>query len=180
MTEEIIIAGFGGQGILSLGMILAQTGMMENLYVTWLPSYGPEMRGGTAYCSTVISKNEIGSPLASNPNVLFVFNRQSLEKFEKDVVEGGLIVYNTSIVDKAPTRTDVNVLAIPASEIADELGSVKYANSVVIGAFIEFTKSFEKESVFSALPYQIKKNELIPVNEKAILKGIEYVQKNIL
>ena len=123
MTElNILLAGFGGQGILFTGKVIAYAGLMEDMEVSWLPSYGPEMRGGTANCSVCLSDNKIGSPLVTNPDVLVAMNLPSLEKFENDVVPGGLIIIDSSIIDKKVEREDVKVIYIPASEIAEKAG----------------------------------------------------------
>ncbi|MDO9547830.1 MAG: thiamine pyrophosphate-dependent enzyme, partial [Candidatus Marinimicrobia bacterium] len=125
INEEIKVAGFGGQGVLSLGTVLSEMGMRHNYEVSWLPSYGPEMRGGTANCSVKISKKKIGSPLVANPTILIAMNRPSLDKFENDVVSGGLIMYDDSLIDRKPVRDDVDILPIPATKLADELGNTK-------------------------------------------------------
>lgn len=172
---KIKIAGFGGQGILLLGLTLAQAGMLEEYYVSWLPSYGPEMRGGTANCHVNISEHEIASPLVSIPTVLIVMNRPSLEKFEATVKPGGVIFYDNSLIDIEPSRKDVEVIAVPATKIADEIGSTKVANMVMLGAYIGYTGILTKESVFDALDITVKRKELNELNRMAIEAGIKYV-----
>jgi 2-oxoisovalerate ferredoxin oxidoreductase beta subunit len=174
-SARIIIAGFGGQGILLLGVGLAQAGMQAGYQVSWIPSYGPEMRGGTANCHVNLSDKRIGSPIVSKPDVLIVMNLPSLDKFEDSVQTGGLIVYDTSLIKRAPRRTDVSALGVPATEIADELGNARVANMVMLGALIAETAIMDKEVVFDALPDFIKRKNLIPLNRQAIEKGIEFV-----
>jgi Pyruvate/2-oxoacid:ferredoxin oxidoreductase gamma subunit len=142
------LAGFGGQGVLMLGLMLAQAGMRTGYNVSWIPSYGPEMRGGTANCHVNLSRRRIGSPLVSRPTVLVAMNLPSLEKFENEVAPGGLILYDASLINRPPRRTDVKVLVIPATEIADSLGNARIANMVILGAFITFTRILTKESIF--------------------------------
>ena len=175
-NPRIKIAGFGGQGVLLLGEALAESGMKAGYQVTWLPSYGPEMRGGTANCQVIISDERIGSPLVSTPDVLIAMNRPSLERFEPDVREGGLIIYNSSLIDIEPQRRDVEVIAIPATEIADELGNTWVANMVVLGSYVAKTGILTKEAITSAFPVFIKRKNLIPLNEEAVQKGIDWVK----
>ena len=170
-------AGFGGQGILLLGLGLAQTGMMEGYNVSWIPSYGPEMRGGTANCHIHVSEDPIGSPLVPFPSVLIAMNRPSLEKFENDVVEGGLIIYDSSLIDIEPTRKDVDVMAIPATKIADDLGNTRIANMVVLGAFIGFTGTLNLDTVDETLKHIISRKRLIDLNKEAVKKGFEFAKK---
>ncbi len=174
---EIKAAGFGGQGILLLGVGMAQAGMMEGYNVSWIPSYGPEMRGGTANCHVHISEKPVGSPLVADPSVLIAMNRPSLEKFEKDVKSGGLIIYDSSLIDITPERKDVEIMAIPATKIADELGNTRVANMVVLGAYLGYTGALSKESVFATLNYIISRKRLIEVNQQAVEKGIEFGKK---
>ncbi len=176
-NPKFIIAGFGGQGVLMLGLGLAQAGMEAGYQVSWIPSYGPEMRGGTANCHVNLSTERIGSPTVSQPSLLIAMNAPSLDKFEKQVVKNGMILYNTSMIDKKPERSDTESVGIPATEIADELGNTRVANMVVLGAYIGLTGILDKKTLFQALPKFIKRNAMIPLNEKAIEKGIEFVQK---
>ena len=141
------VAGFGGQGVLLLGLVLAQAGMLARRQVSWIPSYGPEMRGGTANCSVTISDEEIGSPLIEHPTALVAMNGPSLEKFGDDVAPGGTIFYNSSMIDKAPTRGDVTSIPVPANEIADRLGNPRVANMVMLGAMLASGCVLSKEAV---------------------------------
>lgn len=175
---EIKIAGFGGQGVLSLGVALAQSAMLQEYHVSWIPSYGPEMRGGTANCMVQMKNKDIGSPVVSRPDVLIAFNRPSLEKFQHDVKPGGLIIYDSSLIDIKPDRDDVVSLPLPATKIADELGNTRVANMVTIGAFLEKTGLLDKETVNQAMPAFIARERLIPLNKEALEKGIEYVKQN--
>jgi len=177
-TQLIRIAGFGGQGALSAGIIMADCAMDENLHVSWIPSYGPEMRGGTANCHVIISNKRIGSPLTTHPNVLIVMNGPSLDTFEKDIIPGGLIIVNSSIIDHKSTRKDVNVLYIPMTQIASDLGLMLAANMVALGAYLEYTKIMSIDALFEVLPYTIRKKELIEVNRKAVEAGASYVRTN--
>jgi len=174
LTEEIKIAGFGGQGVLSLGKVLAEMAMRHDYHVSWLPSYGPEMRGGTANCSVKIATRKIGTPLIANPTVLIAMNRPSLDKFENDVVPGGLIIYDDSIIDRQPVRTDVTVLAIPATQMADELGNSKAANMIIAGALIEHQKIMHMEIVLDTLGDVLKRKNLIELNQQAVRKGAAF------
>ena len=140
MNEEIIIAGFGGQGILSMGSILSYSGIIENREVSWMPSYGPEMRGGTAYCTVVINDRPIGSPIIRNPMHLVAMNRPSLEKFAPRVKPGGIIFINSSLIPVSSNRQDVDELKVPATEIAKGLGSERVANIVALSAFVARSK----------------------------------------
>jgi 2-oxoisovalerate ferredoxin oxidoreductase beta subunit len=178
ITEpEIKIAGFGGQGVLSLGVALAQSAMLQNYKVSWIPSYGPEMRGGTANCMVQMKHKDIGSPVVSRPDVLIAFNRPSLEKFQHDVKPGGLIIYDSSLIDIKPERDDVTVLPLPATKLADELGNTRVANMVTVGAFLELTGLLDKQAVVQAMPVFISRERLIPLNEKAVEKGMEFIRQ---
>ncbi|MBD3289467.1 2-ketoisovalerate ferredoxin oxidoreductase [candidate division KSB1 bacterium] len=177
-TQFMKIAGFGGQGVLSAGVVMAACAMNENLEVTWIPSYGPEMRGGTANCSVILSNSRIGSPLTTNPNVLIVMNGPSLDAFEDDVQPNGLIIVNTSIVDRRVKRDDVDVLYIPLTEIASGLGLTAAANMVCLGAYLEYTKLIDYKSLFEIVPLAIKKKHLVDTNLKAIKEGVKYIREN--
>jgi len=176
--QELKIAGFGGQGVLSAGVILATCGMNQGLHVSWIPSYGPEMRGGTANCSVILSKDRIGSPLTPNPNVLVAMNGPSLDAFEKDVQPEGLIIINSSIVKHQVTRTDVQALYIPLTQIAADLGLVAAANMVLLGAYLEYKKIINVEDLIKTVPIALKKKHLIDVNIKAVEAGVKYIQEN--
>jgi len=173
----IKVAGFGGQGVLLLGVGIAQTGLMEGYDVSWIPSYGPEMRGGTANCHVRISDGEIGSPTVDNPSVLFAFNRPSLEKFESEVAENGLIIYDSSLCPNAPVRKDVEVLAIPARQMADDLGNGRITNMIMFGAYVGYTGVLSKETVMDVLKVIVSRKKLIEINEKAIKAGFEFGEK---
>jgi len=170
------IAGFGGQGVLLLGLGMASTGMELGYHVSWLPSYGPEMRGGTANCSVRVSADLIGSPIVAESDILVAFNKPSLAKFEPDVREGGTIFYDDSLIDAPPTRKDIDAVAIPATKLADELGNTKTANMVMFGAIAAKTRIFSVDEVCRYLDTFIKKKKLIPLNEQAIKRGAAYVE----
>jgi len=135
MTEQIILAGFGGQGVLLAGQIIAYAGMNEGKNVSWLPSYGPEMRGGTANCNVVVSDEEVGSPVVVEADCLIVMNRPSLEKYEKDLKPGGLLLLDSDLIEIEPTRSDIKVIKVPANSLAEQAGSIKAANMVMLGAY---------------------------------------------
>ena len=178
MVERNLFAGFGGQGVLLMGQLLAQAGMMEGKNTTWVPSYGPEMRGGTANCSVTLSDQEIDSPLVTVPTALVAMYRPSLEKFEKTVAPGGSIFVNSSIVDIKVQRTDVNAYYVPCNEIAAELGNDKVSNMIMLGAYLGKSKCVEIETILEALLEKLgqKKAKLIPLNREALLKGAECVK----
>lgn len=174
-NPRLKVAGFGGQGILLLGVAMAECGMQAGYQVAWLPSYGPEMRGGTANCHVRISDTEIGSPLVAESDVLIAMNRPSLEKFEHEIKPGGLLMYDNSLITVKPTRTDIEIIAIPATEIADGIGSTKSANMVMLGAYVKKTGILDLASVSEALPSFIKAKKTIPLNQQAIEKGATFV-----
>jgi 2-oxoisovalerate ferredoxin oxidoreductase beta subunit len=174
-NPRIKIAGFGGQGILFFGQLLSQSAMMSGYYTTWLPSYGPEMRGGTANCHVNISEKRIGSPMVAEADVLIAMNLPSLDKFEDDVRKNGLILVNRSLIERNVKRNDVEVLYVPATEIADEVGNTKVANLVMLGAYVAFTKLLSPDCVLFTANSTVKKKEFIKVNEEAFRKGMEYV-----
>jgi Pyruvate/2-oxoacid:ferredoxin oxidoreductase gamma subunit len=170
-------AGFGGQGILTLGLFLSQIGMRAGHQVSWFPAYGPEMRGGTANCSVNISRERVGSPLVDHPNVLVVMNQPSLDAFAHQVVDGGTIIVDTTIVEGRPDADRLNVILIPASGIADEVGTPKVANVVVLGALVAATEAFPPEFAESTLRAVIKKQSLIDMNLEAFRRGYEHVKR---
>ncbi len=174
-NPEIKIAGFGGQGVLLLGIGIASVGMELGYHVSWLPSYGPEMRGGTANCSVKVAVDQIGSPMVAEIDILVAFNLPSLAKFEKDVRPGGTIFYNSSIIDQKPERTDIDAVGVPATELADELGNTKAANMVMFGAMAAKTGLFKIDEVVSHLGSFIGKKKLIPLNEQAVRRGAGYI-----
>lgn len=174
--QEIIIAGFGGQGILSAGRLLAYAGMLENKNVSWLPSYGPEMRGGTANCHVIISDEPVGSPILNSATSLIVMNGPSLDKFENIVVKGGIIITDSFLVNKKTTRTDVEVHEIPATQIASDMGNLTYANIIILGKLLAKTGIVSKESFEQALKKVLpeKKHYMIPEEIKALQVGMDY------
>lgn len=182
MLEEIIIAGFGGQGVMSMGQLLAYAGMFEDKHVSWLPSYGPEQRGGTANCAVVISHDKVGSPLVSRPTTAMVLNNPSFEKFEPMIKSGGLLIIDTSLVTKDSLREDLTIIKIKATESAIELGNKRIANMILIGAFIEKTKILGMESIMESLKKVLspEKHYLLEINETALLKGSHLVQEQII
>ena len=173
--EQIILAGFGGQGVLLAGQLLAYAGLMEEKNVSWLPSYGPEMRGGTANCCVIVTDNEVGSPVVTEADTVIVMNRPSLDKYESFVKKGGLLIINSTLIDKKATRDDIDVLYVPANELAEQAGSVKAANMVALGAYLERTHIVQNKNVIAALEKIMgaKKTKLIPLNEKALELGAE-------
>lgn len=175
MEERIIIAGFGGQGVMAMGQLLTLSGMKEDKEVSWLPSYGPEMRGGTANCNVIISTDPVGSPLVVEATTAIVLNKPSLDKFEVNVVKGGNLFINSSLISQKSVRDDINVYYIPASEIANELGNVRTANMVLLGAYLEVVKPIEVETIYEAFPEVFGTNRLhlLPINQEALAKGAE-------
>lgn len=172
MKNEIIFAGFGGQGVLLIGKLLAYAGMKAGREVTWMPAYGPEMRGGTCNCTVVLSDNPIGSPVTRFPHGLIALNLPSLDKFEDVVQPGGTIVVNTSLINRMPHRKDVTVVAVAANELAIEAGSPKAANMVALGAYIGATGVADVDKVKEILSESFAaKPKLIPVNHAALDKG---------
>lgn len=170
---NILISGFGGQGVLFTGKFLAYEGLLENKEVTWLPSYGPEMRGGTASCSVIISDTPIGSPLVPNPDVLIAMNLPSLDKFEDAVVPGGMIFYDSSLIGREVRRTDVKAFGIPATQIAGEEGMTTLANMIIMGKMLKETGMFPDEAIDKTIQKVVsaKRQNLIELNKKAISLG---------
>ena len=178
MLEQTLFAGFGGQGMLLVGEFLAQAGMSEGKFVSWLPSYGPEMRGGTANCAVVISDKPIASPIITKASCVIAMNRPSLEKFEELVRPGGTLIVNSSLIDIKSSRDDIDVIYVPANEIAETLGSPQVANMVILGAFLAKKPCVEVDSVLAALLAKLgkRKAHLIDVNKQAIAAGGECVK----
>ncbi len=176
MTKNILIAGFGGQGVLFSGKALAKMGMHEGLHVTWLPSYGPEMRGGAANCSVIISDEEIGSPLVPNPDILIAFNLPSFDKFEPLISAGGCVFVDSSMVDKKSVRDDINAYYIPASKLASDNDLSGLANVIVLGYMLKKTGLFEYDAflsdIISAIP--ASRAALIEGNTKALKIGYDF------
>jgi 2-oxoglutarate ferredoxin oxidoreductase subunit gamma len=175
MQTEVIISGFGGQGVLFAGQLLAYAGLDFDREVTWFPSYGPEMRGGTAHCTVIISDEEIGSPIVKNPKAVVVMNIPSLEKYEPLVREGGVLIVNGSLVDREPTRENIEIVIVPANEIAEEIGDRRYANMVMTGALLERSKLFTLEEIGKALDSHIpdRHRDKIADNLEALRRGAE-------
>jgi len=180
MIEEIIIAGFGGQGVILSGTLLAYTGMIEGKQVSHIPSYGVEMRGGTANCAVIISDREIASPLVPHPTSLIVLNKPSLDKFENLVAPGGSIFVNESLIDRKVEREDVKAYYIPANNIAEEAGSGRASNMVMVGAWIAVTGMLATENVKGSLGRVVSKRNIKynDINRKAIDSGYEYVKNS--
>ncbi len=175
-TSEVIIAGFGGQGILFAGKVLAYGGLMCDKEVSWLPSYGPEMRGGTANCHVIISDAPIGSPIITEPNVLIAMNKPSLDKFENDVVSGGTIIVDSSLIDRKVERDDVNVFYIPATQMALDMDASKMANMIILGKLIKETDVLSYDELKRGLEKCVppSKAELVDFNMKIIDAGYNY------
>ncbi len=175
MDAQFLIAGFGGQGILLIGQLMAKAAMHEGRNVSWMPSYGPEMRGGEANCAVVISDEPIGSPLVTEPPVAVIMNLPSLTKFEPTMENGGMLLYNTSLIDAKPQRKDIKILPIPCNDIAESLGNSRVANMVMLGAIIAATNAITLDSAMDALKdvFGEKKADLLPLNRKAMEAGME-------
>lgn len=176
MTTSILFAGFGGQGILFSGKAMAKSAMYAGKQVSWLPSYGPEMRGGAANCSVIISDEEIGSPLITNPDVLVAMNLPSFDKFEPTVKAGGLMIVDSSLVNKKSERDDIKVCYIPATALASENGIDGMANVIVLGQILKLTEMFEYDTFLSYILKGIpeSKSALIEKNKKALKIGYEF------
>jgi 2-oxoglutarate ferredoxin oxidoreductase subunit gamma len=178
MEKSFVFAGFGGQGVILAGKILAQAGVDRGLQVTWLPSYGPEMRGGTANCTVVLSDRPIGSPVVDNPTALIAMNLPSLNRFEETVAEAGTILVNSSLIDGPTQRNDVRVLNVPANDIAVSLGNSRAANMVALGAIVKATHVVSLKLLKSTMARMLGHKEgakLIAVNEQALDAGYDAV-----
>ncbi len=172
MQVEIVFAGFGGQGVLLAGKVLAEVGMKMGKEVVWLPSYGPEMRGGTANCTVIISDEPIASPIISHPRDIVVMNRPSLEKFSRAQRPGGMAIVNTSLINIRPERNDIRVVEVPANEIAIAAGTGRAANMVMLGAYVGATDIVPIDAVFEQVKEEFEKRpKLVPVNVKCIEEG---------
>ena len=173
MTREYLFAGFGGQGLLFSGKVLAYKALIEEKFVSWLPSYGPEMRGGTANCSVIIGDEPIAAPLIANPDVLVAMNRPSLDKYENTVKPGGIIIVDSSLIDKKVERTDVDVYYIPATTMAGDMGAPTLANMILTGKLLEITNDYSEEAVNKALEkcISVRHKELQELNKKAMDTG---------
>lgn len=172
MHTEIILAGFGGQGVLLIGKLLAYAGMKAGREVTWMPAYGPEMRGGTCNCTVVLSDRPIGSPISKSPHGLIALNLPSLDKFEGTVRPNGIVTVNTSLINRLPHRTDVTVVAVPANEVAIECGSPKAANMVALGAYLGASGIVDMEQVKAIVAESFAaKPKLVDINHAALSRG---------
>jgi 2-oxoglutarate ferredoxin oxidoreductase subunit gamma len=182
MQTEIVIAGFGGQGVLFAGQVLTYAAMDAGKEVTWIPSYGPEMRGGTANCTIIIADEEIGSPFVRNPRAVIALNLPSFDKYEPLLLPGGVLVVNGSLVNRPVTRTDLNAVIVPANEIAESLGNKRLTNIVLVGALLAKLPILSLEAVEKSLEEHLpeRHKKLLPLNFKAIHAGAEYVQQELV
>jgi len=176
-TQKITIAGFGGQGVMLIGQILAYAGADSNINSLWVPSYGPETRGGTANCAVILSPNQINSPIFSKADVLIAFNKPSLQKFRERIEDNGILLYNSSLIDE-DVKAKANVYALPINEVAAELGNPRVANMVMLGAYLEITNYFTDEEIIKALAkiFGEAKKSLIDINKQAILAGRKLIK----
>lgn len=181
MEERIIISGFGGQGVMAIGQLLTYGGMLENKFVSWLPSYGPEMRGGTANCGVIVSDNPVGSPVVVDSTTAIVMNKPSLDKFEETIVKGGRLFINSSLISQEAKRDDIEVFYVPANKIADEIGNSRVANMVMLGAYLEASKIIEIDSILEGFTKVFGENRahLIPINKEALEKGAEIAREQM-
>lgn len=175
-TTQFLLSGFGGQGILFSGKFLAYKGLTADKQVSWLPSYGPEMRGGTASCSVIVSDEPVGSPIVSNPDVLVAMNLPSLDKFESTVAPGGIIFADSTLIERKVKRDDVTVYYIPATQLASDNGMASLANMIIMGKILKVLDDFEEEGVMSTLKKVVsaKRIELLELNRKAMQIGADY------
>ena len=178
MTEEIIIAGFGGQGVLSMGMILCYAGMMEDKEVSWMPSYGPEMRGGTANCITIVSDTKVSSPIISTYDTVIALNQPSVDKFEDAVKPGGTLIYDSTNVINPPTREGIEIYGIEASNEAAKMKNTKVLNMIMLGAFLQKKPIVKLENIIEGLKQVLPEryHHLLPLNEQAVRRGMELVE----
>lgn len=178
MEYNMIFSGFGGQGVLLAGQLIAEAGMTNNKNVSWMPAYGPEMRGGVANCSVVVSDEEIGAPIISNPDILVAMNQPSVDAFIDKVKPGGYLVYNSSLIKEVPVRDDIKIIALPANDIAAELGVAKVANMPIIGVVLKLVDFFTKDDISKVMMKKFgeKKAALIDLNLKAIDMGADIVK----
>jgi len=180
IDEKIICAGFGGQGVMLLGQLLAYAANEKGLNTLWYPSYGPETRGGTANCSVTISEKTVNSPVISQADTIMVLNKPSLDKFESKVKPGGRLFVNSSLIDSQANRTDVETFYIPANEIAGKIGNFRVANMVMLGAYLAKTKLFDNETIVKLLAktFGEQKAHLVALNQEALTAGRDYFHKN--
>ena len=179
MKQEIIIAGFGGQGVLSLGKILAYSGIMQGVEVTWMPSYGPEMRGGTANVTVVLSDSPISSPIAHEYDTVVVLNQQSLDKFEQNVKTGGILIYDPNGITHPPTRTDITIYKVDATQEAARMGNPRTFNMIVLGAMLEVAPNVTVENAYKGLEKSLPErlHKTLPANREAIQVGMRIAEK---
>lgn len=179
MQYEIIIAGFGGQGVLSMGKILAYSGLMQGQEVTWMPSYGPEMRGGTSNVTVIISDDRISSPILTQYDTVIILNQQSMDKFENSVKPGGLLIYDPNGITRHPSRRDIQIYKVEATVAASEMENQKIFNMIILGGYLKVKPIVKMENVIKGLKKSIpeRNHKLLPLNEKAILKGMEIIEK---
>ena len=179
MTYEIIIAGFGGQGILSMGKILAYSGLIEGMEVSWMPSYGPEQRGGTANVTVILSDERISSPVLNEYDIAIILNQPSMDKFESKVKKGGILIYDNYGIHKPVKRNDINVYCINAMDTAAEMNMSKTFNMFVLGGLLKITKLVSLESIMEGLKKSLPERhyKLLPINEEAIKKGMEIIRE---
>lgn len=181
LYEEVLIAGFGGQGIILAGRLLAHTAMKADAEVTFMPSYGAEVRGGTANCMVVIADQSIASPLICNPDSLIAMNKASLNKFAGRIKKNGLLIINSSLIPNPPELDEsIDILKLPADDLAVQLGNQKAANMVALGAFLQKRNLFSPEAAAGSLPYVLAKryHKMLPLNTKALKMGAEFAKKN--
>jgi len=177
MYNEIILAGFGGQGVLLIGKLLTYAGMNAGLEVTWMPAYGPEMRGGTCNCTVVLSDRQVGSPISRSPHAAIVLNLQSIDKFEPAIRPGGIMVMNTSLINRPAHRTDITVVPVPANQIAQEAGTAKAANMVALGAYIGASGIVDLQRVKDILAETFAgRQKVVAINQTALDRGFELGQ----
>ena len=175
MTTQILLSGFGGQGILFTGKFLAYKGLLADKNVSWLPSYGPEMRGGTASCSVIVSDEEVGSPIISEPDVLIAMNLPSFEKFVPTVKAGGIVIADSSLIETKSDRTDIDIHYIPATSLASDMGKQSLANMIILGKLLSVMKEYNEDEIKTVLSKVIppKKAEMLEINMKAMKIGAE-------
>jgi 2-oxoglutarate ferredoxin oxidoreductase subunit gamma len=179
MTHEIIISGFGGQGVLSMGMIMAYSGMLQDMEVSWMPSYGPEMRGGTANVIVILSNERISSPIIRHFDTVIILNQQSLDKFEQAVKPGGVLIYDSNGISRHPERKDISVYRIDATEEAIKMNSPKTFNMIVLGGFLRIKPVLTMENVVAGLKKSLPEryHKMIPENERSLKRGGEIIRE---
>lgn len=177
MTEEIIIAGFGGQGILSMGKIICYSAIMQDFEVSWMPSYGPEMRGGTANVTVILSQGPISSPVLNEFDTAILLNQQSIDKFEPTVKSGGLLIYDKAAISKHPERTDLRIFSLDATAAANSLGSLRTHNMIMLGAYLKVKNIIDIDNIRKGMEKSLHEryHKLIPLNMEGIKKGMELI-----